>query len=124
MKKKSVSLLLTLFGILDFITLFRGYRFPVEALAGRYQWDILTFLTLAFYVSLIFSGLVFIRQMRSLYFLYYIQFPIRFLLAIFSFGFLVPLIPSLAQQGSLPALALCGFLEMGRLLVTIMARRR
>jgi len=123
-RKKWVSLFLTLFGILDFITLFRGYRFPAEALAGRYQWDILTFLTLAFYVSLIFSGLAFIRQMRSLYFLYYIQFPIRFLLAIFSFGFLVPLIPSLARQGSLPALALCGFLEVGRLFMTILAHRR
>ena len=124
MRKKWASLFLTFFGILDFITLFRGYRFPVEALAGRYQWDFLTFLTLAFYLSLIFSGLVFIRQMRSLYFLYYIQFPVRFLLAVFSFGFLAPLITPLSQQGSLPALAVCGFLEVGRLFVTIMAQKR
>lgn len=115
---------MTLFGILDFITLFRGYRFPVEALAGRYQWDFLTILTFVFYLSLLFSGLFFIRQKRRYYFLYYIQFPVRFLLAVFSFGFLAPLLTPLSRQGALLATAVCGFLEVGRLFVTILARRR
>lgn len=124
MKKKTASLMLIIFGVLDFLTLFRGYRFPAEALAGHYRWDLLTLVTLVFYLSLFFSGVVFIRQMRRFYFLYYIQFPVRFLLAVFSFGFLAPFIPPLSGQGSLPAMAVCGFLEVGRLFVTILAHRR
>jgi len=124
MKKNGLALFMTLFGILDFISLFRGYQFPLAAFQGRYSWDLLTLITLLLYASFLFSGIIFIRHKRKLYFIYYFQFPLRFLLAVFSFGFLSLVFQKSASGEPLLAVAICGFLEVGRLLVTIMAHRR
>ncbi len=80
--------LLSLFGLLDIVTLIRSYRFIIPPTLTWKYYPLLAVGNITMYVSLVFSALFLIRQKKIGLLITYGQFPLRLAYVILSFGFL------------------------------------
>ena len=124
LSKKTFRTMMLLFGVLDILNAFRGYKFPLNAFKGLYNIDPLTVVVLLFHLSLIVSGILLIRGEKTGYYVYYIQFIFKFLLFIFTFGFLFDLLAIHSTEATKVMTVICGGLEVVRLLLTLGAARK
>jgi hypothetical protein len=82
---------LTLFGLLDIVTLIRSYRYIIPPTLTWTYYPLLAVGNIAMYVSLVFSAFFLIRQKKAGLWVTYGQFPFRLAFVILSFGFLFDL---------------------------------
>ena len=120
--RKWAGLSMIVFGVMDILHAFRGYKFPLNTLKGLYQMDVLTVVVLLFHLSLIASGVLLIRGRKEGFYIYYVQFIFRFLLAIFTFGILFDITGVHSPEGVRVITVVCAALEIMRLLLTIRAK--
>jgi hypothetical protein len=80
---------LIIFGLLDLITVIRGYRFFINLVKVDFDFHWITLAMFLMYVSLIISGISLINKRKVGLWISYFQFPFRIYVAIFSFGFLM-----------------------------------
>jgi hypothetical protein len=112
--------LLIIFGILDIITLIKSFNYW-NRLIERFEVNWLDTLSVLFYLSLLISVIWLFKNKAKGLTIYYFQFPIRIGLAIFSFGFLIPLSRLFENHGfGIQILSgLCVILEISRLITSI-----
>ncbi len=118
--------LLTLFGILDALTLIRSYNIIIPLIRDLHYSPFFLGLNLLIYISLIFSSYFLVKQDKVGIWLTYGQFPLRLLYLILSFGFLSTLNQFL-QFEDLGYRIFIGFLvglDIVRLIITIQIHRK
>jgi hypothetical protein len=123
--KLKMKKLIAFLGLLDILTLIRGYKSVLQIFEFS-DFSLFIFFNAIFYCSLLFSGILTLRLNKIGLIIYYFQFPLRLLFASFSFGFLYSLNPLLfdSQGYGLKILSvILGLLEVGRLILTIKHHR-
>jgi len=117
--------LLILFGVLDFITVIKGYH-NVQKLIFNSNFSSMHIPLILIFLSFIFSGYFLIRQKEIGLWISYLQFPLRLIFAFFSLGFLMLLnsyFNDLYYGGKILT-AMLVILEVGRLILSIMIHRK
>ena len=124
-KHKKMKKALILLGILDIITLIKSFSYW-NRLVERFEVNWLDTLSILFYLSLVISVIWLFKNKAKGLTIYYFQFPIRVGLAIFSFGFLMPLSGLFENHGfGIQVLSVaCLILEISRLIVSILIHRK
>ena len=122
---KEMKKLIITFGILDIITLIKSFSYW-SRLIERFEVNWLDTLSILFYLSLILSSIWLIKNKTKGLTIYYFQFPIRIGLAIFSFGFLMPISGLFENHGlGIQVLSVvCLILEISRLISSILIHRK
>ncbi|NOX64297.1 MAG: hypothetical protein GXO85_00515 [Chlorobi bacterium] len=117
--------LLIIFGILDIITLIKSFGYW-NRLIERFEVSWLDSLSILFYFSLVISVIWLFKNKSKGLTIYYFQFPFRIGLAIFSFGFLMPMSRLFENHGfGLQVLSIvCLILEISRLIASIIIHRK
>jgi hypothetical protein len=117
--------LLILFGVLDFIAVLKSYKgiYQLSFANSNFQWMDLVILLI--YFSLIASGFYLIKKNKIGLWISYLQFPLRLLFVIFSFGFLLIINGMLNQLIGMYVLTIIlAVLEIIRLAITILIHRK
>jgi hypothetical protein len=112
--------LLILFGVLDFIAVFKSYKgiYQLSFANSNFLW--MDLLILLIYFSLIASGFYLIKKKKPGLWISYLQFPLRLVFVIFSFGFLL-IINGINQLIGMYVLTIIlAVLEIIRLVITIL----
>ena len=118
--------LLTVFGILDALTLIQSYRIIIPLIRDLHYAPFFLGINLLIYISLILSSYFLIKQNKFGIWLTYGQFPLRLLYLTLSFGFLL-LMNQFLQFEDLRYRIFIGFLvglEILRLIITILIHRK
>ena len=118
--------LLSLFGILDIITLIRSYDHLIPSLTAWREYPFITIASSVLYASLIFSAYFLIRRQKAGLWLTYLQFPLRMVFLVLSFGFLL-LTARLFNDRSAIYNIMIWFvigLEIVRLIITIVIHKK
>jgi hypothetical protein len=117
--------LLILFGVLDVVTLVRLYG-PMSAFWRHWETSWITTGNLLIFISLIFSSYFLIRQNKLGLWLTYLQFPLRLLFMVLSFGFLVVVVKFFEEGEMVYEILMWGLLglEIIRLIATIQIHRK
>ena len=117
--------ILTIFGILDLISLIKSYRFWMN-INISFEFDWINILITVFYISLLISAILLLKSNIKGLIINYIQFPIRISIFVMSFGFLIPLSRLFEnyKTGIYVLSIICGILEIIRLVVSIYIHRK
>ena len=124
-KHKEMKKAIIIFGILDIITLIKSFSYW-HRLIERFEVNWLDTLSILFYLSLVISVIWLFKNKSKGLIIYYFQFPFRIGLAIFSFGFIMPLSGLFENHGlGIQVLSvICSVLEISRLITSILIHRK
>ena len=122
---KKMKKALIIFGTLDIITLVKSFSYW-HRLIERFEVNWLDTLIILFYLSLVMSAIWLFKNNSKGLIIYYFQFPFRIGLAIFSFGFIMPLSGLFEDYGlGIKILSIiCVLLEISRLITSIYIHKK